>query len=225
MQLNMQKAHVSAARASALQHRIALGHPVLPSTTSHSRRHSAQTVLHAGSAAAGLPADDANSSSSSSSGAQQGAAGSSDQKPKRGFWGSLKYFFVGDGLDKERIKALGMGAFASYGFISNLNYGTALGAAWIAFVKKYGVAPTAPGQWKVFLAFYAGLWTLQNFARPLRISLALALAPAFDKAITRLGEKLHIEKKWAFGIFLLCMGLVTSATLFGTIYLLGGFPS
>jgi hypothetical protein len=45
---------------------------------------------------------------------------------------------------------------SSYGFISNLNYGTALGAAWIAFVKKYGVAPTAPGQWQVFLAFYAG---------------------------------------------------------------------
>jgi hypothetical protein len=71
----------------------------------------------------------------------------------------------------------------------------------------------------------AGLWTLQNFARPLRISLALALAPAFDKAITRIGEKLHIDKKWAFGIFLLCMGVVTSVTLFGTIYLLGGFPS
>lgn len=63
---------------------------------------------------------------------------------------------TGDGLDKERLKALGMGAFASYGFISNLNYGTCLGMAWLAFVKKYGVAPTAPGQWKVFLAFYAG---------------------------------------------------------------------
>jgi hypothetical protein len=47
----------------------------------------------------------------------------------------------------------------SYGFISNLNYGTALGVAWLAFVKKYGVAPTAPGQWKVFLAFYAGART------------------------------------------------------------------
>jgi hypothetical protein len=29
-------------------------------------------------------------------------------------------------LDKERLKALGMGAFASYGVISNVNYGTAL---------------------------------------------------------------------------------------------------
>ena len=64
--------------------------------------------------------------------------------------------FVGGKLDKERLKALGMGAFASYGVISNLNYGTCLGVAWLAFVKQYGVAPTAPGQWKVFLAFYAG---------------------------------------------------------------------
>lgn len=32
----------------------------------------------------------------------------------------------GEKLDKERLKALGMGAFASYGVISNVNYGTAL---------------------------------------------------------------------------------------------------
>jgi hypothetical protein len=42
----------------------------------------------------------------------------------------------------------------------------------------------------------AGFWAVQNFVRPLRISLALALAPAFDKAITRLGEKLNIPKGW-----------------------------
>jgi hypothetical protein len=96
MQLNMQRAHLGASRATALQHRAALPHPVLPSTSSlglQQRRHLIQTVSHAGSAAAGLPADDGNSSSS---GAQQGAAGSSDQKPKRGFWGSIKYFFVGE---------------------------------------------------------------------------------------------------------------------------------
>lgn len=34
--------------------------------------------------------------------------------------------FCREKLDKERLKALGMGAFASYGVISNLNYGTAL---------------------------------------------------------------------------------------------------
>jgi hypothetical protein len=116
---------------------------------------------------------------------------------------------AGDGLDKERLKALGMGAFASYGFISNLNYvsflraplhcsstaklfllpakpaaykpaappgrppltslsvpqGTALTISWLAFKKSYGVSPLAEGQWPAFLAFYAGMWALQNFAR------------------------------------------------------------
>ena len=76
-----------------------------------------------------------------------------------------KRAFLGDGLDRERLKALGMGAFASYGFVSNLNYGTALGISWLAFVKKYGVAPTAEGQWPVFLLFYSGMWAIQNFAR------------------------------------------------------------
>jgi hypothetical protein len=42
----------------------------------------------------------------------------------------------------------------------------------------------------------SGFWAVQNFVRPLRISLALALAPTFDKAITRLGEKLNIPKGW-----------------------------
>eukprot|EP00879_Flechtneria_rotunda_P014467 GHRR01015117.1.p1 GENE.GHRR01015117.1~~GHRR01015117.1.p1 ORF type:complete len:235 (+),score=74.77 GHRR01015117.1:484-1188(+) len=85
-------------------------------------------------------------------------------QPKRNLWQKMKYFFVGDKLDKERLKALGMGAFASYGFISNLNYGTALGISWLAFVKKYGVAPTAEGQWPTFLAFYAGRDTLQRLS-------------------------------------------------------------
>jgi hypothetical protein len=34
--------------------------------------------------------------------------------------------------------------------------GFALGMAWLAFVKRYGVSPMAPGQWPAFLAFYAG---------------------------------------------------------------------
>ena len=48
---------------------------------------------------------------------------------------------------------------------ANLNYGTALGMAWLSFVKKYGVSPLAQGQWPTFLAFYAGFWAVQNFAR------------------------------------------------------------
>ncbi len=37
--------------------------------------------------------------------------------------GHVKRFFFGDKLDKERMKQLGMGAVASYGFVSNVTYG------------------------------------------------------------------------------------------------------
>ena len=39
------------------------------------------------------------------------------------------------------------------------------------------------GQWQRFLAFYAGFFTVQNFVRPLRFSVALAMAPLFDRFI------------------------------------------
>lgn len=188
-----------------------------------------QTVSNAASGAAGYPADSSGSGADAqplkpaSSSSNEAAAGGTPEK--KTVWQKIKHFFVGEKLDKERLKALGMGAFASYGVISNLNYGTALTMAWLAFVKLNGVAPTAPGQWPSFLAFYAGFWAVQNFVRPLRISLALALAPAFDKAITQLGEKLNIPKGWAFGIFIVSIGIITSSILFSTIYLLGGFPS
>jgi hypothetical protein len=95
MQSQVNRTQLGAARALPLLHRTALPHPAVLKTSTlgvQPRRHILQTVSNAGSAAAGLPADDPNSSSS---GAQQGAAGSSEQKPKRGFWGSIKYFFVG----------------------------------------------------------------------------------------------------------------------------------
>lgn len=45
---------------------------------------------------------------------------------------------------------------ASYGTVSNITYGGGLAVSWIAFVKQTGLSPLMPGQWKNFLAFYAG---------------------------------------------------------------------
>ena len=90
-----------------------------------------------------------------------------------GLGGRVKRFFLGDKLDKEKLKALGacsssiahskialcptvqgmcqtcdshrkyppaddagLGAVASYGFVSNLTYGAGLAVAWIAFVRR-----------------------------------------------------------------------------------------
>ncbi|KAF5826605.1 hypothetical protein DUNSADRAFT_2548, partial [Dunaliella salina] len=64
---------------------------------------------------------------------------------------------------------------------------------------------------------------LQNFVRPLRFALAVALAPAFEKVIGKLTEKTR-NRGLAFGLLMLAIAAATSTTLFGTLYLLGGFP-
>lgn len=42
----------------------------------------------------------------------------------KGVFGRIKRFFVGERMDRERLKALGLGAVASYGMLSNLVYCT-----------------------------------------------------------------------------------------------------
>ena len=50
----------------------------------------------------------------------------------------VKRFFGGDKFDRKRLQALGLGAVASYGFVSNATYGTGLSVSWISFVKQTG---------------------------------------------------------------------------------------
>ena len=152
------------------------------------------------------------------------AAAVSAEVPKRNLWQKVKHFFVGDKLDKERLASLGMGAVASYGVISNVTYGTCVVIAWLSFVKATGQSPLAPGQWTGFLGFYAGLWMFQNFVRPLRFGLAVALAPLFNTFIERIALATGLDKKWAFGVLLVGIAACTFSVLFSVLYLGGGFP-
>ena len=58
---------------------------------------------------------------------------------------------------EEFLACVGLGAVASYGAISNITYGGGLAVAWIAFVRQFSKSPLMEGQWKAFLAFYAGM--------------------------------------------------------------------
>jgi hypothetical protein len=71
----------------------------------------------------------------------------------------------------------------------------------------------------------AGLWTVQNFARPLRFSLAIALAPLFDRAICWVAERTRLDKKLAFGLVLGAIAATTITCLGAALVLLGGFPA
>jgi hypothetical protein len=146
--------------------------------------------------------------------------------PNKGPLAAVKRFFGLDGgkkVDKEAIAKLGAGGFLSYGFISNINYGSAVGAAWILFVRKYGVSPLGD-QWPAFLAFYAGIWAAQNFLRPARFALAVALAPSANRLIDWVGEKTGLGRKWAFGILLAAMAVTMTTTLGLALWAFGGFP-
>lgn len=139
-------------------------------------------------------------------------------------WKRFKTVFLGGGLDKAKIKALGIGAVLSYGFISNVSYGACVAVAWITHVKRSGLSPLAAGQWSGFLAVYAGLWALQNFLRPMRFALAVALTPAVNSLMEHIMESWGWSKGQAFGFLMLVMGVGTMAILGGVLWILGGFP-
>jgi len=160
------------------------------------------------------------SAASSSSGAAAGESSSGDENDKGSskpsFLSKLKALFGGgEKLDRERLKALGTGAVASYGAVSNVTYGGGMAVSWVGFVKKFGVSPLASGQWPKFLAFYSAFWMAQNFVRPLRFSLALAMAPAFDRFVDFLAAKLRISRPKAFAVYIALLGITTSTLVFG----------
>lgn len=66
--------------------------------------------------------------------------------------------------------------------------GTCFTIAWMTMVKTTGYSPIMPGQWPTFLGYYAGLWAIQNLLRPLRIPLAIAMAPPFEGLMQRISE-------------------------------------
>ena len=67
------------------------------------------------------------------------ATTSSSQQAPKGIVQRIKRFFGGDKMDMQRLRALGLGAVASYGCVSNLTYGTGLAISWITFVHRTGL--------------------------------------------------------------------------------------
>lgn len=82
----------------------------------------------------------------------QSVSHSSPSTAESGSFGKrIKRFFGGDRLDRKRLQALGLGAVASYGFVSNATYGTGLAISWVTFVRQTGM-DNAPIQHYIALA-------------------------------------------------------------------------
>jgi hypothetical protein len=161
--------------------------------------------------------------SSSSAGGAAAQPPGGDESPNPTILGRVRKFFFGNKIDKESIAKLGAGGFLSYGLISNINYGTAIGVTWILFVRQYGVSPLGE-QWPTFLAYYSVTWAVQNFVRPLRLALAIALAPGANRLIDVVGERTGFGRKGAFGLLLAVMAVTMTSVLGLALWAFGGFP-
>lgn len=174
------------------------------------------------------PLSSTNPSSSSSSSSSSPDDGETGPKSKHSILDRFKAFLASSAREREKITSLGSAFVLSYGLVSNATYVTCLTLAWLSFVKmRGGLTPLDPGQWAPFLLYYGGLWTVQNFARPLRFAVAAGLAPGFDKAMDWLSRRLPDGwgKKAAFGILLAALACISTVGLCCGVYFGGGLPS
>lgn len=119
-----------------------------------------------------------------------------------------------DGLTfRQRLAKMGLAAVLSYGWVSNMSYVISISVAWFIFSKQTGKSPLAPGQWKSFLAVYAGFWVFNNIVRPVRLAAAVAISPYFDKIVKRIEVKFRVNKTLAIAITVFIANIVMTTSL------------
>lgn len=62
------------------------------------------------------------------------------------------------------------------------------------------MSPLSPGQWKPYLAVYAGFYVFNNFLRPFRLGLSVVVSKYFDSLVNYVQVKTKLSKKWSIGI-------------------------
>ena len=107
---------------------------------------------------------------------------------------AINFFSRKDLMTADNLKKFGTSVLLSYGIVSNINYSTAVIIAWCIHGKTSGLSPLAPGQWKGFLAIYAGLWAANNFLRPARVSLSIIISPWLQKLVDKIESYSKLNK-------------------------------
>lgn len=132
-----------------------------------------------------------------------------------------------DGLTfRQRLGKAGLSVALSYGWVSNVSYSVTVSLAWYIFSKRTGLSPMAPGQWKSFLAVYAGFYVFNNIVRPVRFALSVSVSLYFDRVVSWIQNKFRVSKGVAVGltiflanvvgtIALMCLGISIAATAAG----------
>lgn len=194
-------------------------------SSSSSRRPNARAISSSSVAKSAAASEGAGAASSE--GADEGettaaapTAVDEDETPKKG----IKAWWVkASKIDKSTIAALGGAALLSYGFVSNIFYVSSLLLATYTSVKTCGASPlVSKAAMQSFCTTYFGLWMIQNFLRPARMALSVAISPWTDKLVEVFRGFVPGKKKpFAFGLTVFCVNVLgTFAYLFGGFFLI-----
>lgn len=96
---------------------------------------------------------------------------------------------------KQWIASYGLGAFFAFITISNVMSCSMLAVGGVLFKQQFAASPFAAGQWPKFLAFYAGLWTIQQSTRPFRLAGGMMLSPIADQFIDSTSRHLNRSRQ------------------------------
>ena len=149
-------------------------------------------------------------------------------------------------IDKSTIAALGGAALLSYGLISNVFYVSSLLGAMYTSCKVHALSPLVSlffifypvwaisltscficsqvdkAAMQTFVTTYFGLWMIQNFLRPARMGLSVAISPFTDKIVEFFRRYVPGNKKpLAFALTVFCVNVLgTFAYMFGGFFLI-----
>lgn len=76
---------------------------------------------------------------------------------------------------RQKIAKSGVATALSYSAVSNVFTSVAVSLAWYGFSLQTGLSPLASGQWKPFLALYAGFYAVNSLLKPIRFVVALSV--------------------------------------------------
>ncbi|XP_052153228.1 uncharacterized protein LOC127771368 [Oryza glaberrima] len=137
-----------------------------------------------------------------------------EPQPKGGFWAR---WMAESAEMRAKVAKLGLAAVLAYGLFDAVTYTTFFVLAFLGYEKSTGKNPAA--NLKALLGIVILMWTGNNVTRPFRVAGAAALAPAIDKGLKGIQEKLNLPSQMY--AFALVVGSVAAVcfTIFGCLIL------
>jgi hypothetical protein len=114
---------------------------------------------------------------------------------------------------RRRLAKMGFSVVLAYGVVSNLFTSVCTSLSWYISSTKYHVSPLAPGQWKSFVAIYAGIYVVASALRPLRVALAIGLSRYVDAMIQTIQTRFQVSRNVAIGMTIFFVNIVGSSCL------------